>query len=61
MCHVFVAFQIVLPIHIKTCGHMEIIIELMRMKGAWHMQPMTMEWHAYSTKAVGVLLKIITL
>jgi hypothetical protein len=26
--------------HAKTCGHMEIIIELMRMKDAWHMQPM---------------------
>jgi hypothetical protein len=37
---IFSTFQIVLLIHRKTCGHMEIIIDLMRMEGAWHMQPM---------------------
>jgi hypothetical protein len=46
----------------KIIGHMEIIIELiMIMKGAWHMQPMIMRWHAYSAKAISVWLEIITL
>ncbi len=61
MCYIFLALQIVLPMHTKACGHMEIIIELMIMKGAWHMQPMIMGWHAYSTKVISVMLEIKTL
>jgi hypothetical protein len=46
----------------KIIGHMEIIIELIMItKGAWHMRPMIMKWHAYSAKAIGVLPGIITL
>jgi hypothetical protein len=61
MCYVFPTLQTVLLIHIKTCGHTKIIIELMKMKGAWHMQPVIVGWHAYLAKAVGVLLKIRTI
>jgi hypothetical protein len=46
----------------KIIGHMEIIIELIMItKGAWHMRPMIMRWHAYSAKAIRVLPDIITL
>jgi hypothetical protein len=61
MCYIFLAVQIVLAIHTKTCGHTKIIIELMIMKGAWHMWAMIVGRHAYSTKVVSVLFEIKTL
>jgi len=61
MCYISPTLQFVLPIHTKACGHTEIIIELMIIKGTWHMQPMIVGWHAYPAKAIGVFPKIITL
>jgi hypothetical protein len=36
------------------------IIELMSMRGAWCMQPMIVEWLAYSSKVANVLYEIGT-
>jgi len=61
ICYIFPTFQTLLPIPTKTCGHMETIIKLMNMKGAWCMQPMIVEWFTYLNKVANVLFKIKTL
>jgi hypothetical protein len=61
MWYVFLTFQTLLHIHTKACGHMETIIRFMNIKGAWCMQPMIVEWFAYSSKVADVLLEVGTL